>query len=362
VAVTGSRHERRPRLPSSVVGPARHIARGASRRASTLSPTDMFTSAASGGATCAMAGALAGRRVRGVRARVAPSRSASSSRPNRRGRVSTTPRAGWSDFADAVRREVEITFNPRTRGAKIAGRCPDTQERPTEVSRAEEARQMEDVDAGFDLQSFTAQLEAQLEAQNAAASAIDAAEEKVNAELVQRLAEVADGYSAAGAAGELAAIEPAASPVAVGELSKSERQMELERAYYGADYVGEGPLTGRELALLCYGKYGKYHDMAVKHVRMGEGMKRWVSLNLYVGHLGQRSYPATEETYVAQLDSIAYMITGWGQADYCRAFFREPPIARRGLPSRPRVDTCVTLQFNRSPTWDDELGDEYFTY
>ena len=65
---------------------------------------------------------------------------------------------------------------------------------------------------------------------------------------------------------------------------------------------------------------------------------------------------------VAQLDSIAYMITGWGQADYCRAFFREPPIARRGLPSRPRVDTCVTLQFNRSPTWDDELGDEYFTY
>ena len=56
------------------------------------------------------------------------------------------------------------------------------------------------------------------------------------------------------------------------------------------------------------------------------------------------------------------MITQWGQADYCRAFFREPPIARRGLPSRPRVDTCVTLQFNRSPTWDDELGDEYFTY
>ena len=56
------------------------------------------------------------------------------------------------------------------------------------------------------------------------------------------------------------------------------------------------------------------------------------------------------------------MITSWGQADYARAFFREPPIARRGLPSKPRVDTCVTLQFNRSPTWDDELGDEYFTY
>ena len=199
----------------------------------------MLTSTASGGATCAMAGALAGRRVRGVRARVAPWRSASSSGPNRRGRVSTTPRAGWSDFADAVRREVEITFNPRTRGAKIAGRCPDTQEQPTEVSRADEERQFEDVDEGFDLQSFTAQLEAQLEAQNAAASTVDAAEEKVNAELVQRLAEVADGYSAAGAAGELAAIDPDAA-LAVGELAKSERQMELERAYYGARHAARG--------------------------------------------------------------------------------------------------------------------------
>ena len=229
------------------------------------------------------------------------------------------------------------------------------------MSRADEERQFEDVDEGFDLQSFTAQLEAQLEAQNAAASTVDAAEEKVNAELVQRLAEVADGYSAAGAAGELAAIDPDAAPIAVGELANPNDRWNSS-APTTAPTRRRGPLTGRELALLCYGKYGKYHDMAVKHVRMGEGMKRWVSLNLYVGHLGQRSYPATEETYVAQLDSIAYMITGWGQADYCRAFFREPPIARRGLPSRPRVDTCVTLQFNRSPTWDDELGDEYFTY
>ena len=280
-----------------------------------------------------------------------------------RSRLDDAPR-GWSDFADAVRREVEITFNPRTRGAKIAGRCPDTQEQPTEVSRADEERQFEDVDEGFDLQSFTAQLEAQLEAQNAAASTVDAAEEKVNAELVQRLAEVADGYSAAGAAGELAAIDPDAVffPQAVIISWPNPNDRWNSSTPTTAPITSARAFTGRELALLCYGKYGKYHDMAVKHVRMGEGMKRWVSLNLYVGHLGQRSYPATEEAYVAQLDSIAYMITGWGQADYCRAFFREPPIARRGLPSRPRVDTCVTLQFNRSPTWDDELGDEYFTY
>ena len=50
---------------------------------------------------------------------------------------------------------------------------------------------------------------------------------------------------------------------------------------------------------------------AIKHIRMGKGMGRWVSLNLYVGHLGQRSYPATEETYIEQMDVIAYMITTW---------------------------------------------------
>lgn len=104
----------------------------------------------------------------------------------------------------------------------------------------------------------------------------------------------------------------------------------LERAYYGKDYEGEGPLSGRELALLCYGKYGVYHDMAVKHVKMGGGMQRWVSLNLYVGHLGQRSYPSTETQYVEQMDAIAYMVTQWGQADFTRAFFpRETSRAKR---------------------------------
>ena len=284
-----------------------------------------------------------------------------------RGRASVSPRAGWSDFTDAVKREVELTFNPRTRGAKIAGRCPDTQEIPTEVGRAEEQRLLEETsDESFDLASFTAQLEAQLAAESAATSAVEKAEEKVTAELAARLAEVTDSYGSSGASlGSLNATDVEGDftgGVKTGTVSKTERQQELERAYYGSGYEGEGPLSGRELALLCFKKYGVYHDMAVKHVRMGEGMKRWVSLNLYVGHLGQRSYPATEETYVEQMDAIAYMITKWGQADYCRAFFREPPIARRGLPSRPRVDTCVTLQFNRSPTWDDELGDEYFTY
>jgi len=137
---------------------------------------------------------------------------------------------------------------------------------------------------------------------------------------------------------------------------------DVERDEYGYSVEDELPLTGRELALLCYGKYGKFHDMAVKHVKMGTGMSKWVSLNLYVGHLAQKSYPATEKEYIERCDALAYMITSWGQAGYTRRWFAEKPMARRGLPSRPRVDTCVTLQFNRSPTWDDSMGDEFFDY
>ena len=194
---------------------------------------------------------------------------------------------------------------------------------------------------------------------------MEKAEEEVTAELAARLAEVTDSYGSSGASlGSLNATDVEGDftgGVKTGTVSKTERQQELERAYYGAGYEGEGPLSGRELALLCFKKYGVYHDMAVKHVRMGEGMKRWVSLNLYVGHLGQRSYPATEE---ASPSGWAYRVHDHevGAGGLLPRVFPRTPIARRGLPSRPRVDTCVTLQFNRSPTWDDELGDEYFTY
>ena len=42
------------------------------------------------------------------------------------------------------------------------------------------------------------------------------------------------------------------------------------------------PLTGVELAELCHSKYGKFHDMAIKHVTINKsGMRRWVALNIY---------------------------------------------------------------------------------
>ena len=239
-------------------------------------------------------------------------------------------------FMERLRYEVDLTFNPRTAGAKIAGRCPDTQTRPSEADPAADAA-VNATSEGFDITSFTEALERQM-----LEGDVEARRASIEA-LRDAVAEREDN--------EDEALECVVSD-------------EDEEDEYGYAFSNESdePLTGRELALLCFRKYGKYHDMAIKHVKMGSGMRRWVSLNLYVGHLGQRSYPATEQTYLEQLDAIAYMITSWGQQQYTRAFFKEKKIARRGLPSTPRVDTCVTLQFSRSPTWDDELGDEYFDF
>ena len=238
-----------------------------------------------------------------------------------------------------MKKEIDLTFNPRTPGAKIAGRCPDTQTQPSEVSKdaMSEEEDAETLGGDFDLRAFTAQLErAMLEGGDDDEGAMTLTATK-SVSVVQT--EVVD------------------------DVSMLEEEDDEDGGFeYELDGASEGPLTGRELALLCIKKYGKAHDMAIKHVKMGSGMKRWVSLNLYVGHLGQRSYPQTEAEYLEQLDVIAYLINTWSQADYTRVFFREKPIARRGLPSRPRVDTCVTLQFARSPTWDDELGDEFFPY
>ena len=46
-----------------------------------------------------------------------------------------TARAGkdGASFVDWLKKEIDLTFNPRTPGAKIAGRCPDTQTQPSEV-------------------------------------------------------------------------------------------------------------------------------------------------------------------------------------------------------------------------------------
>jgi hypothetical protein len=102
-----------------------------------------------------------------------------------------------------------------------------------------------------------AELEVQIAAESAAATVVESAEASINTALANRLAEVYDGHgSAAAAEGFLDAMatSEAGSFSSVAVMSKSERQQELELAYYGPDYIGEGPMSGRELALLCYSK------------------------------------------------------------------------------------------------------------
>ena len=119
------------------------------------------------------------------------------------------------------------------------------------------------------------------------------------------------------------------------------------------------PLSGQELAALCFQKYGVMHDMAIKEVSF-PGLQRVVALNLYTGTLGQRSFPLNEEQYLAKLDAVAFMINSFLCAEYVRTFFRAPVAPRAGLPSRPRVDTAVTLRLNSSPTWDNDLVESIF--
>lgn len=90
-------------------------------------------------------------------------------------------------------------------------------------------------------------------------------------------------------------------------------------------------------------------------------MDRFVALNLYAQTLGQKSFPYTEEVYIEKLDAVALMLSAWQQADYVRTWFRQPAAPRGGLPSRPRVDTAVTLRLNNSPTWDAAAAEEWFT-
>ena len=127
--------------------------------------------------------------------------------------------------------------------------------------------------------------------------------------------------------------------------------------------------------------------------------RRWVALNIYIGHLGQRSFPMSSDEYIQKLNAVAQICTGLRQSAYVRQFFAEPPIPRRGLPSRPRADTAVSLRLkyvlfistiatlyscfricpsdslthcvsvsvcvprhnSRSPSWNDDIAEEFFS-
>lgn len=122
-------------------------------------------------------------------------------------------------------------------------------------------------------------------------------------------------------------------------------------------------LTGSELALMCYKKYGLYHDMALKcDMLQLVSDKKLVSVNIYYAYYGQLAprFQYSEAEYLQKCDLIASAINQWGQAAYVREFFDEPPRAYRGLPSRPRWDTAVSIRLYKSPTWTGANIEEWF--
>uniref|UniRef100_A0A6T6Z8V4 Uncharacterized protein n=1 Tax=Amorphochlora amoebiformis TaxID=1561963 RepID=A0A6T6Z8V4_9EUKA len=113
-------------------------------------------------------------------------------------------------------------------------------------------------------------------------------------------------------------------------------------------------ICGRKLAEMVYAKYGRYHDVSLLQAKpfgnREEG--RQVALNIYGPHLGNPSFPYSEDQYLSKLDGISHMLNTWDQAWYVQEFLVSKLAPRRGLPSRPRADTAVTLRLNQSPTWE----------
>jgi len=92
---------------------------------------------------------------------------------------------------------------------------------------------------------------------------------------------------------------------------------------------------------------------------------RQVHFNIYGAYLGSRIFGYTESQYIQKMDGLAAQLNAWDQAWFVKKFLRAPVYPRRGLPSRPKSDTAVTLRLNTSPTWKylpAEAVDAWFTY
>ncbi|KAJ1628341.1 hypothetical protein T492DRAFT_1018845 [Pavlovales sp. CCMP2436] len=125
----------------------------------------------------------------------------------------------------------------------------------------------------------------------------------------------------------------------------------------------ETPMSGRELAELCFTKYSRYHDIALLTTSPFGKSNRQVAVNMYGPSLGfGGAFKLTEEQYLAKLDTIADALNDWGQAQFVRDFYLSPITPRRGLPSRPRADSAVTLRLNTSPTWSQVPPEDVDAY
>jgi hypothetical protein len=153
------------------------------------------------------------------------------------------------------------------------------------------------------------------------------------------------------------------------EDGADEREKLNERVYMEAT-IADVPtgvdrvLTGRQLAELCFAKYGCYYDMALIQFKpLGDTMARQIAFNIYGATLGSINFAYSERQYLEKLELVAQILNRLDHAWYVRAFFKLPIKPRRGLPSTPRSDTAVTLRLNTSPTWQyvkTETVREYF--
>jgi hypothetical protein len=105
-------------------------------------------------------------------------------------------------------------------------------------------------------------------------------------------------------------------------------------------------LTGPALAELVFNKFDKWHDVGI--VRRDIPGKTLVTLNIYHAHLGQRSFPMTEEDFKEKMDGIAALIEIWGKAEVVIDFMNSPVKSKNGLPSRPIVGNAVAIPLDLS--------------
>jgi len=75
-------------------------------------------------------------------------------------------------------------------------------------------------------------------------------------------------------------------------------------------------LNGRELAEMCFDKYGKYHDIGLvrSKVRLPGNTVLLLAINFYVQELGGFGFRMTEEQYLAKLDTISNTLNAIDQA------------------------------------------------
>lgn len=104
------------------------------------------------------------------------------------------------------------------------------------------------------------------------------------------------------------------------------------------------PLSGDELGALVLSKYGKAYDLSI--VRRNLAGIKVVAFNIMWQDLSQASFRLTPDQYADRLAAIASILTAWGCAGEVRAWLREPPKPKRGLPARPVVGNAVSLRLS----------------